>query len=535
MSRPRSEFSLRDESGFALLYVIPLILIVLAFGAAAIATTLSSRDLTQRDGRVRAAQQATDAGIQRVLYEQAESNVDNWNLNGGLLNLSGVLDCVVPSLNVSGQISGLTSVAVNSAGVCPSTSGAQGQTYVEPLGNHTFEQSEFIPGATNLLNGTTIGSQNGSAEREFYPKIVSLGWNDGGTTKLYARQEAILAPIAPLQAIEGANNVTINGLSLCIVLLGCTNLTGTLNGNVTARGNLTTPAVFAGLNLSNGLVGTLTYGGTLSGGLSVANVQHVSSSSIIERPTVTISASKQNCSSQAACTALGSAYNSTYDTFALSSGSVTFAPGDYVFCSFNATGGTVNVKPSSTTGPVRIFIDNPNSARCAADKAHGDSQVGNFYNPTGYTNSTLNTGGVIDPSGMQIYVVGDGAYDDNTVVQIGPTSSSGLLTLTSATYGGVVYAPTSKLTVRVPAACVSLLVSTCTGGVLEGAFIGNDVSITALTITQDLDLGNYPLYAGVNVFRPVQYIQCDTSVTNLDALSKTNPTASDYAHDVSGC
>jgi Tfp pilus assembly protein PilX len=514
-----------SEDGFAMIIVIVMLMIVLALGAAGLAESLDSKTLTTRDARERRAQQATDAGIQRVLYEESESNIDNWNLNGGVLGLSTVADCMVPSLNASLQISGLTAV-VSNAGVCPLTSAGGTSSYVEPLGNHTFESTEFIPGATNLLNGTTISSQNGSAQRQFSPKIVALGWDDNGTNKVYSRQEVILAPIAPLQAIEGQNSVTIGGLQLCLVI--CTSIASTLNGDVTSRGNLTTPATLLGLNLSSGLIATLAYSGTLSGGLAVANAQKVSSSSLIQRPAVLINSSKPDCSVSSYCTGLagsnlGTAYNSTYNTFSMSSGTATFNSGDYVFCSFNATGGTVKIVPASSA-PVRIFIDSPNSARCAADKLHGDANLGNFNDTVGYTDSVLGTGGVVDPSGMQVYVVGDGAYDSATKVQLGPTSTSGLLSTSNSalTDYGVIYAPTSKVTVNVPGLCTLGLL--CSGGVFSGAVIGNDTTVNALTITQDLDLGNYPLYDGISVFRPIQYIQCNSTLTSLSGNSTTDTT-----------
>jgi hypothetical protein len=65
-------------------------------------------------------------------------------------------------------------------------------------------------------------------------------------------------------------------------------------------------------------------------------------------------------------------------------------------------------------------------------------------------------------------VAGDGAYDDNTTVHIGPPTS-GLLQLSALTYGAIVYAPTSRVTVNVPAACV---LTVCTGGVFSGAIVG---------------------------------------------------------------
>ena len=512
----RARLAARDgEDGYVIVVVVVMLMIALTLGAVGLAESLASRSTSSRDARERRAQQATDAGIQRILYEQSESNIDNWNLNGGVAGLANVLDCVVPKLNVSLQITGLAAVKVGAGGACPGQSPPGPSSYPDPLGNHAFESSEFIPGATNLLNGTTIGTQNGSSQRELYPKILSVGWDDNGTNKIYARQLAVLAPISPLQAVEGNASVTLGGLSLLGIGLN------TLNGDVTSRGDLKVPSVELGLNttLSNGLLGTLAYGGNVSGGLSVANLKHVSASSIVLRPAPIINLTKPACSVPANCTALGSAYNSTYDTFSMSSGSVTFSPGDYVFCSFNVTGGTVTVQPSSTTGPVRILIRGPNSADCALDKAHGDAQLGNFNDPAGYTNGTLNTGGVVDPSGMQVYVEGDGGYDDATVVQIGPASAGGLLSLgTPLTYGGVIYAPTSKVTVNVPAACVVV----CTGGVFAGSVIGNDTSVTALTITQDLDLGNYPLYDGIQVFRPIQFVQCNASVTSLSGNAATD-------------
>jgi hypothetical protein len=349
-----------------------------------------------------------------------------------------------------------------------------------------------------------------------FPKIVSIGSDDTniptGTGKVYSRQEAILAPIAPLQAVEGMNNVTITGLTL----LGIP-VTGVLNGNVLARADLTTPAVFAGLNLSGAvpaLVATLAYGGNLSGGLTIANVQHVNPSQLIKRPAVTIASTKPDCSVAANCTALGAAYTAASHTFSLSSGSVTFQSGDYVFCNFNATGGTVNVNPSASA-PVRIFIDSPTSTRCSAVGA----PKGNFNDPAGFNNQLLGVGGLVASSGMQVYVVGDGAYDNNTTVQIGPTATSGLLSLSALTYGAIVYAPTSKVTVNVPALCVLSCNLLSSGGIFEGAVIGNDTTVGALTITQDLDIGNYPLYAGVNALRPVQYVQCDTSVKTLSGTT----------------
>jgi hypothetical protein len=506
--------ALAGEGGQTVVLVLALLVVALGLAGAGVAETLSSSQLTSADARARRAQQAADAGIQAQLYQQSEVDLGStaYNLNGGLIGTGTFLDCAIPKLNTSLQVASVVSVAANTAGVCPQAQNSSGSsiTSVTALGNHTSYQAEMVTGQTNFLNGTTISSQNGGAMRQLNPKIVSIGSetssDPGDSGTVYSREEAILAPIAPLQMLEGENNVTICGLTL----LG-TCVASVLNGDVMARNKITTPAITVGTNLTltNGLLATLA-APTFSAGLTVANEQIVPASSIIQRQAITIGSTKADCPT-AGCP---SGYTGTTGTnahnFSMTSGSVTFQPGDYVFCNFSATGGSLTVSPSSST-PVRIFIDSPTSTRCAGD----NSPKGNFNDTVGFTNGLLGTGGVLASSGMQVYVVGDGSYDDATTVQIGPSSTAGLLSLSALTYGAVVYAPTSKVTVNVPALCVLTCSLVSSGGVFEGAIIGNDVSITALTITQDIDIGNYPLYAGVNAFRPVQYIQCDNSVKTL--------------------
>jgi hypothetical protein len=523
----------QEEHGVAIVYVLVVLLIALAFGVAGLTEALSSRNFAGRDTRLARAQQAADAGIQAVLYQQSEKDLGStaYNFNGGSLGLSTLTDCTVPQLNASGQVTGLVTVAANSAGVCPLAIGSGGGSspFAPSLGDHTTYQAEMITGQTDLLSGTAFGSQNGTPIIELFPKIVSIGSESsatgGSSTPVYAREEAILAPWAPLQAIEGQHNVTLNGLSTCLTLLGCGSLTGTLNGDVLAAHNLALPSTLAGLNLSNGLVAALLYGAACSPATPCGLYAHqVSTSNLVSRTPVQISASKASCpTTDSGCASLGSSYNSSADTFSMSSGTVTFSSGDYVFCSFSATGGTLKFNPSSSS-PVRIFIDSPSSSRCSHDT--GDSLKGDFYDPIGFTNGLLSTSGVLGSSGVQIYLAGDGSADDNTSVQLGPTSTSSLYSGTTAsTYGAIVYAPYSQVTVNVPGTCTKLLASACTGGVAEGAFIGYDTTVTALTISQDLSISNFPLYAGVNAYRPQQYVQCDASVSSLSGSTS----------DLNGC
>jgi hypothetical protein len=506
-----------------MIVVIALLLVGSLIAVAAVTESLATSSLTGRDMRVRRAQQAAEAGIQTQLYQQGEANLGStsYNLNGGVLGLGTLLDCVVPQVNL-GLVTGLVNVQASSAGACPQAvnSGGTSTSYTAPLGNHAYEQSETFMNPTTLFSG---------AEREFVPTVVSLGWDDNGadnglstgTRYVYSREMATLAPIAPLQAIEGMNNVTISPLSLATVL----------NGDVSARHNITTPPLaLAGLDLSNGLLATLAYGNALSGGIAIGNLQHVTPSQIPLRPSVNIAPSKPDCSVAANCTALGAAYSNntagnTADTFSISSGNVTFQPGDYVFCNFSATGSsTISVNPSPST-PVRIYIDSPTSNRCKNNgytETAGVWSGGNFNDTVGFSNGLLGTQGVLAASGMQVYDVGDGTvpYDGATTVQIGP-STTGLLSLSAVTYGAVVYAPTSTVTVNVPALCVLV----CLGGVFDGSIVGYNANVAALTITQDLNIGNYPIYGGVNAFRPQQYVEC-SSVTSLTGTEAT---------DTSGC
>jgi hypothetical protein len=322
-------------------------------------------------------------------------------------------------------------------------------------------------------------------------------------------------------------NVIINGLSA----LGLSTFV-TVNGDIQALSKLTTPAVVLGVSTaltSSGL--SPTFAASSFGGTIISTAQEVTSTPcqagnpsttcIIQRQPVTLSNS--TCTP---CSSLPSSdYNSTTHTFSMSSGTVTLAAGDYVFCNFNATGGTLN---TSSTGPVQIFIASPSSSLCSSNGYTETSGVwngGNFNAADGIndllTGTVNGVSGTIDPSGLQIYDLGDGkGYDNATSVSIGDTSSA-------QTQAMIIYAPTSAVTVNT-GVCTLKVAGICTAGVagaFDGSVIGDNTTITASTITQDLDIGNYPLYSGVNAFRPVEYVQCDTSVRTL----------ADTTSDLNGC
>ncbi|HEY5318719.1 MAG TPA: hypothetical protein VIJ20_12095 [Solirubrobacteraceae bacterium] len=512
-----------------MIIVLALLVIGLLIAVAGLTEALSSSTYANRDARVRRAQQAADAGVQTQLYQQNEGNIDNYDLNGGPLGLTTTLDCVVPQFSL-GVVTGLVNVAASSAGACPQsdTGGVPSTTPVQsPLGDHAYEESETFLNATTPFSG---------AAREFSPVVVSLGSDTTGTSTVYSREEAALAPVGPLQTIEGMGNVTVNGA------LG---LAATVNGDVYARGSLTLPLGLVGANLStNGqsLLATIAASSFSGGAVTVANKVTVTPSQMIERPPITIASTKADCPTAGCPTVtnkVGSdGYSSATDTFTMtnSSETVIFQPGDYVFCNFNVTAGTVEANPTAAT-PVRIFIDSSSSSRCKNDGL-GTNQ-GNFNDATGMDNllePANPTGATTAPSGVQVYVVGDenssNTYDNATTVNVGNQSTS-LLSLSPVTQAMVIYAPTSAVTMNT-GVCVTLPIvgKTCAGGVFDGSIIGDNVTITATTITQDLDLGNYPLYNGVNVFHAQQYVECSTSNSSGTPVTTLTGTQST---DTSGC
>lgn len=271
----------KDESGYVMIVVLAMLVIGLGLGAAGLAASLSSRSSDTHTAGIARAQQAADAGIRSQLYQQAENTIGNakssYDLNGGIAGgLNGgapLLDCLAPALGIPQvglgvQITGLTQVAVNGSFACPaSTSGGSPSTTfpVQALGHKTYAESEFIPGASTPIAG--------SSELNLAPKIVSLGWTGSSTPtdsgNLRSREVAILAPIAPLPVLGANGSLTVSGVTVSggllgplLSLLGLSSLATTVNGDVEAAKDLTLPTIDAGLNLtlSNGLLGVARYG-----------------------------------------------------------------------------------------------------------------------------------------------------------------------------------------------------------------------------------------------------------------------------------
>ncbi|HEV3054890.1 MAG TPA: hypothetical protein VGX45_09570 [Solirubrobacteraceae bacterium] len=539
----RHSAATRSEEGFVMVVMIVLVLIGLLAATAAVTSSLVTRQTATHEARVGRAQQAAEGGVQQQLYDQSDQNIAaDYNFSGGPFGLSGFVDCAVPQLNASLQITGLSAYA-SSAGVCPlaikciSTCTPITSNNWTPLDNHAYYESEM------LTNKKEVSGSGFGAVVEF-PEIVSIGCdtptptttpcNGGSSSNVYSREAVLMAPTGPISAIEGMGNVTIAGLKVLGV-----NAAGVVNGDVMADGNLTIPAVGIAVNTgwpATGILPTFGYGGSVSASITTANLVHLTggfcsagspgTSCIIKRPPpqTTATSCGTTCSTGITCSSCtGAGYNSTKDTFTITGGTATFAGGDYVFCNFSATGSATLKASASSSTPVRIFILPPNSSACSSNgftETSGAWNGGNFTDTGsgGLTNSLLGTvNGVtntVDPSGLQIYAEGDGGYDNATSVTIGSSSQTSALSI-----GAVVYAPASTVTVNASAS----ILGTTLNGTFAGNVVGDNVSISASVITQDLDIGNYPIETGANTYRPQQYIQCDTSVTALtNASADTN-------------
>jgi hypothetical protein len=80
----------------------------------------------------------------------------------------------------------------------------------------------------------------------------------------------------------------------------------------------------------------------------------------------------------------------------------------------------------------------------------------------------------------------------------------------------VIYAPRSN-------------VSVSTGAAFVGSAVGWNVTLNAVMVLQDLNLGNYPLSSVVNGVKIEQNVECSNAVTQLAAPTSTTAEATDTA------
>ena len=248
----------------------------------------------------------------------------------------------------------------------------------------------------------------------------------------------------------------------------------------------------------------------------------------------------------------------------LTSGTLTLAPGTYVFCGVYASGGTI---ANGTSGGVQIYVlATPSTAnQCATQPTAGSAgyvQPGSFVACNGLDNTlgdtSLNSLGTasatVNPTALQVYVGGNNSAADGSTLKVGNTDtpvsacpnisvslanemistpvgvgSSTLKTVSyastkdpatqvyvgaltgSATESTIVYAPASETTINAIAT-------------YEGSAIGWNSDITAVALLQDLDLGNYPISSVANAYQVNQTVQCDNSIEALSNTQVGNPT-----------
>jgi hypothetical protein len=291
----------RSEHGQALVMALLIAVVGMLVVLGGVALALQTTGQASHDERIRGAQQAADAGVQQQIYLNSDSNGVGYNVTSG--SIGSLLDCVLPAVNVNGQISSVSLVA-DTAGSCPQPTCPSGgasctsglSSAWTPLGAGDYYESRF------LANPHAQASASGQLSYDVeFPQIVSIGCHSASAScstvsgsNSYSRQLMVLQPTAPLQSIEAQNNVTIAGggsaLASAFSALGLGGLCSILNilcptlpitavaGNVTAGHNISLPAVTVGGNLNlasylslSGLVTLVTNLNNLGATLQYAN------------------------------------------------------------------------------------------------------------------------------------------------------------------------------------------------------------------------------------------------------------------------
>jgi Tfp pilus assembly protein PilX len=510
-----------DEGGYVMIIALIVMVVTLAFATAALTGTLATRSSATRDLRSQRALQAADAGVEDGIYRFNQVNVSTLNFTGGLLGsaLSSITDCVIPQVNLGGVITAFTLQAAvgvtNGACALPSDSGVSGPIGdTIQVGNHGFYEMQQVGGAT------TAGKIGPNIV--LHPKVVAVGVDDGGNSTtctstvptatttntagcVVRRVMATLAPIDPFQLVEAGGNLTLNGAAIVAT------------GDMRADGNLSIPGIgltgaITGTNALNlsGLTANITYGGAFTHATLFVPVLETFThqSGAVSRDPVTVDDTgcplacvTPSLPSGVSAASLGgkngaaAAYDAIKNTINLTSSALTFAPGDYVLCNFNATGGSVSTNIASTSStPVRIFIDSPTSSRCSSNGL-GATQ-GNFNSSVGVSNLVGGVIGLTGSSQLQIYLVGNGTANGTTATIGGGLTESMFL-----------YAPMSSVNIS--------------GLAFEGNAIGNDVTLNAVTLLENLAVNDYSLANAVGVFHVAHYTEC----TPVYPLPEPDPTS----------
>jgi PKD repeat protein len=248
-----------DESGQALVIALAIIVIGMVVGLGAVTYALNVSGSANHDERTRAAQQAADAGVQSQLFVQSSGDGIGYKLNSstnGFSTFSNLLACEVPEISsTSTQVVGTLNLGVSS-GPCPSevpqSCATNASACTTPSAPWTPQSNESWSESETFANPQL---QGGSGQFPIlFPEVVSLGCKTSDTTtgattcnapnsvaaakNSYSREMTALNPTAPLQAVEGENDVFIYSSGL----LGQSSPTTAIDGNIIAGNILTLPA-----------------------------------------------------------------------------------------------------------------------------------------------------------------------------------------------------------------------------------------------------------------------------------------------------
>lgn len=504
MTTLRRRLTLVGEDGIAMVIAIVVMTIVLLVAAVAVAASQQARTVTTRDARGDRALQAAEAGAQGAIYRLNQLNLGNVNFSGGLTALSQAISCqAVLKLNLGVSL-GIAD-AVFSTGQCGSDPAPSTGL---PLYNEEIGGREKATAYVNVNGTSTANLPSLLGHVSLAPEVVSVGRDTNGTATtsddVIRRIRVALRPIDPFSGIEATGDLTFGGSGLVS--------TTTLNGNARANGNVSFPgllSVFTNTNISLAplsVTGSLEYAGTASaGGVGInLTTSTQTSSPPVHRTAVTISPSKRDCPvSFATC---GTNYIQGYDatTHAWSpTSNVTLPAGDYVFCKMTVPSGVTITTAASSSTPVRIYIDQPSSARCSGT----GSGAGNLSFAGRI--SDVN----VQPTAFQIYVADNGTGGNSTATFNFTSSLVGSALLPGFTF----YAPDTDVTM--------------TYVDFQGTVVGHNVTMTPAAIcvlvcvrtgviTQDLNVNNLPLSPQLSTFYPQQYSECrPTDVTGLPTIT----------------
>lgn len=447
-NHPALRRSCSAEDGQALVLALVILVVGLVLGLGAVAFALNTSQQTAHDQRTRAAQQAADAGTQTQLYDNVNSLSSGFNLNGGPLGLSDLLDCAVPELN-PGVVAGTVRLSARPAGLCPTVcvlasgscslpSASTGSW--QPVDSETYQESEFLP---NAVPQQSQSASTSNGDDVLFPEIVAIGChttassnedascNDGGPGNSYARQLTLLKPTGPLQAVEARNDVTINS--------SLTALTDVLDGDVQCVALLcsltnTTPNVLSGLTNLTSLLSLGTVSAVVSGVIGNTAALGVVDANIaaghdlwLPNPTVDLNSSTgtlsplNNTNLAQSLVNLGNSQpnpTSLIPTFEF--GNAVCADGAPASCTADPTDGSSGTPVAAiqpdyvNTGGNACTPGDPN-AQCSLRRPAFRLTTG----PTGLTGISYSGGGSLSDNSGVLSVSGDSASDPGTITFAG--------------------------------------------------------------------------------------------------------------------